>query len=298
MNYSRKYPHVYILLVLAMIFYGFSFIATKIALKSFDPISIITFRLIISSICLGIFFKNKIRKIQRRTYFFLILASFFQPFIYFLSENYGLSLIDASIGSIIIGMIPVFTPIFAFIFLKEKLNWGNGLGILFAFAGVSVIMIPDGVKGDINFLGIFLMFLAVFAAVGYTIVVFKIPARYSSVDIVFYQNLFGLILFLPLFLLIDLPKFDAAEFSQHSLISVLILGLFPSTLSFIFLSKSIRSIGANKTNIFTNLVPVFSVFFAYFFLDELLNTAKIIGMGMVILGVITSQLGNTPPPKK
>lgn len=276
-----------------MIFYGFSFIATKIALDTLDPISIITFRLILSSICLGIIFKKKIRKIHKHSVLILILASFFQPFVYFLSENYGLSLIDASIGSIIIGMIPVFTPIFSFLFLKEKLTWGNGLGIVFAFSGMSIIMIPDGIKGEINFLGIFLMFLAVFAAVGYTIMVFKIPAQYSSVDIVFYQNVFGLLLFLPLFFLIDLPKIGEVQFKLESFLSVLVLGLFPSTLSFIFLSKSIRTIGANKTNIFTNLVPVFSVFFAYFLLDEPLNTAKIVGMGMVIMGVIMSQFGNT-----
>jgi len=291
---ENKNTQVYILLVLAMIFYGMSFISTKIALQVFNPISIITFRLIISSLLLGFIFRTRIAKLSKKFFPIMALTAFFQPFCYFLSENYGLQKIDASIGAIIIGMIPVFTPLFSFVFLREKLSWGNGIGIFFAFIGISIIMAPNDIENYNDPVGIVLMFLAVLSAVAYSIVVFKIPGEYKSLDIVFYQNIIGTLFFIPLFISIDVPVMDFNHVPLIPTLNVIFLGIFPSTLSFIFLSKSIRTIGANRTNIFTNLVPVFSVFFAFILLGEMITIRKIIGMGAVICGVIISQLGRYP----
>jgi uncharacterized membrane protein len=83
----------YTALVLAMIFWSFSFIWFKIANRSYDPITIVFIRL-----CLAIFFLStylwltgrftRVKKGDRK-YFFLLAV--FEPFLYFLGESFGLT---------------------------------------------------------------------------------------------------------------------------------------------------------------------------------------------------------------
>ena len=129
---------VYFYPLAAMLFWGMSFVWTSILLKYFQPVSIIFIRLIISSLFLfsvSLIF-NKWEKVQRADFWLFFLSAVFNPFLYFLGENYGLKYSSPTTTSVIIATIPVFSPIVAYFFFREKLTLVNIAGLFLSFGGV------------------------------------------------------------------------------------------------------------------------------------------------------------------
>ncbi|MDO8897093.1 MAG: EamA family transporter, partial [Bacteroidales bacterium] len=56
----------------------------------------------------------------------------------------------------------------------------------------------------------------------------------------------------------------------------------------------VSKIGIARTNIYTNLIPVFTALFSYFLLGEIITFDKILGIALVIIGVILSQKRKNP----
>ena len=298
MKDKRPLSLTYFLLILAMLFYGISFISTKILLESYGPVAIVWLRLIVSTCLLFLIDRRggKSPKIARSDLKYFLILALFQPFLYFLCETYGLNMVSPSITSIIIATIPVFTPLAAVPLLKEKVTPAMVGGLVLSFAGVGVIVLGDLSSPSFSVIGIILIFGAVLAAVGYTVFTKKIPMSYSTVTIVRYQNLFGLIYFLPLFILLEAPKVVSTPIAVDNLFHLIFLAFLPSTASFIFLSHAIRTIGPSKSNVFTNTIPVYTALLSFFFLGEAFSLYKVGGILIVMAGVFLSQKKNRPAP--
>lgn len=286
----------YLLLTTGMFFFGLSFIASKYALLLFDPVSIILFRAVIASLLLASWAKMRgvpLRLTRRELPVFMLLA-FFQPFVYFMGETYGLRLVSASAASIIIATIPVFTPFASAPLVGERLTARAFFGLVLSFAGVALIVLADRGTPDFSLPGVLLMFLAVFGAVGYSIVVKKINLDRSPLVIVTWQHILGSLYLLPLFIAVDLPAMAGRPRAEAGglaapVISLVFLAVFSSTLAFIFYSNGIRKLGPGRANAFTNTIPLFTAVVSFFLLDERFPPVKLAGMAAVIIGVAVSQ---------
>lgn len=291
---------VYSFAVLPMLFWSLTFIWYKVVLQYIGPVSVIFFRLVIATLILIFFTKFFIKtkeKLVKQDYLNILVLAIFEPFIYFLGESYGMLYVSSTVAAVIISMIPVVTPIFAFKILNEKLNIFNILGLLLSFFGVIFIMVNPSASADFTLKGVLLLFVAVLGAVGYGISVKKLSKNYSSMTITKYQSVFGTLLFLPLFLLleykttcIDISR-SISEGTFFELISTLLyMSFFASVMAFVLIIKPIKELGISKTNVFTNLIPVFTALLSYFMLNEQFDTKKILGMSFVLLGIVLSQL--------
>ena len=132
--------------------------------------------------------------------------------------------------------------------------------------------------------------LAVISAVGYTMLIVKLGPHYNAFSIVAYQNILGSVGFLVLFFVFDYDEFTQIPFNFSDYIPIIELGIFPSTISFILLTVAIRSIGANRASVFTNIIPVITAILAFYMLNESLEFIKIIGILVVIGGLFISQI--------
>lgn len=278
--------------VLAMAFWGMTFVWVKIALMAFNPISILLIRLLISSFLLGIIIllTGKYQKIMHKDIKLFALSAFFQPFLYFLGETYGLSYVSSALGSIIISTIPVFTPVGSWFVFREKLGWKNLIGFLASFAGVVLIVFAEGNAGETSLIGVILLFVAVVAAIANALTVKKLTASYNSIMIVTVQNLFGLVYFVPLFFLLDYSEMNSITTDPRIWRNLIALAVFGSTLAFLFFTYAIRTLGVNRSSIYSNLIPVFTALFAFLFLGESFPILKIAGMAIVIGGVLLVSL--------
>jgi drug/metabolite transporter (DMT)-like permease len=281
----------YVALVFSMIFWSFSFVWFKIANKDYDPIAIIFIRLCISIVFLSVYLWVTGRfirvKKEDRKYFFLL--ALFEPFLYFLGESFGLTYVSSTVGSVIISTIPVFAVIFAWVLYRERLKLINYLGVVLSFIGVLIFITTSTGSIEMNPRGLALMFLAVVSAVGYNMVLHRLTHQYNPVTIVNMQNIIGAILFLPLFLIIDLKKVLATGIVAESFGSIVLLAIFASCGAFVLFAWSVRYVGIARGNIFSNLIPVFTAIFAYFVIGDRLTARNGIGMAVVIAGLFLSQ---------
>lgn len=282
---------IYPLLVIAMTFWSFSFIWAKQALVCYKPITIIYLRTIVASVILLLFLlvaKKRIKIRLKDLPIFIILA-FFEPFLYFLGETNGLTRVDASTAGIIIGTIPLFTPIVAYFFLKERISMLNIIGIILSVIGVAIMTFDANLNMQVSPEGLMLLGVAILATLGYTVAVKKIPEEYSVFTITFYQNLIGSVMFLPLVIIFERENIMQAGFVWNSIFPIIELGIFASAAAFVCYTYTLRYIPVARANIFTNLIPVFTLFLSALLLGENITLQKIIGITVVLTGVFVSQ---------
>lgn len=289
---GRKKVIVYFALVMAMVFWSLSFVWIKEVYVSYGPLTAVFFRLIIATLLMLIYcwISKKLLKIEKQDYRSFLLLAFFEPFLYFMGESFGLKYISSTMGAIIIATIPLFSPVAASYYLGEKLSVRNLVGIILSFIGVGIVVFDDSINFIISPLGIGLEFLAVFAAIAYTVVLKDLSKRYNSSTIITYQNLIGIFYFLPFWLVFESKRSMDAEFNLHAFIGIVELALFASCLAFILYAYSLKKLGMNNANIFINLIPVITAIFAWYILGEPLTLRKFIGISVVIAGLFIAQV--------
>lgn len=281
----------YVVAIFAMLFWGLSFVWSSIVLEYYSPIATIFLRLIISTAVLFLILvmSRKLERIRKEDFRLIMIASFLNPFLYFLGENYGLKLTSPTIASVIIATIPVFAAIVARFTLKEKLKWINVLGIMVSFAGILVMLVDRDMTLIASPLGIGMLMFAVMSAVIYSVFLKRLTRKYSSMNIIFYQNAIGIALFLPVFLIYDLKDVMSVTPDARLVTSLLLLAVFASTLAFVFFTMTVKSVGVTRANVFSNLIPVFTGIFSFIFISEIFTWHKILGMLTVIAGVFITQ---------
>jgi len=281
---------IYLLVLLAVFFWGGSYVWTKVLFEYYSPITIMFFRLGISTMLIFGFFRKRIQKVDPKDFIPFILLSFFSPFCYFLGENFGLLHVSPIVASVIIATIPLLSPWLGILAFGEKVSFANILGILVSFAGVLIMVLDADFRFVASPLGLALLFLAVLSALINIVFLKKLTLKYSSFTIISTQNFLGMLLFMPLFLLLDLRSVATILPSPNAIAALLALAIFGSTLAFMFYTSGVRVLGIARTSIFTNLIPVFTAIFSIVILGETLTPDKLLGMGAVIGGLLLTQI--------
>ncbi len=290
MKTFRSFP--YVAVILSMLCWSLSFVWIKFAYISYKPITIIFLRLIISVLLLGLFLliARKFTFPRRSDIKYILLLAFFEPFLYFMGESFGLQYVSSTLGAVFVSTIPLFAPIAGWYFYRERLTVKNFLGILLSFVGVGVVALKPDFSPEASLTGVLLMMVAVFSAVGYATVLKKIADRYNPVVLITYQNIIGIFLFLPFWMVFDLYDFMQTPFDPTAMWAIVKLAIFASSLAFIFFTYSLRHLDISKANTFANVIPVFTAIFAFFILGESLNIQKMTGIAIVISGLFLSQI--------
>ena len=289
---SQKHPWVYISAILAMIMWSMTFVWFKIVNEILGPFTITFLRLLISSVVLLLvsWAAGLLQRIRRKDLYYFLVLSMVYPVIYFVAESMGLTLVQATLAAVTISMIPLLVPIGAYFLYRERLSRLNIVGVIISFSGVLVVVIEPDLSFDAPPMGIALMILALLSAVGYTLMVKKLTENYTAFSITTYQNIFGTLLFLPIFLVFEGKAFSLGEMTLPATMNLLFLAVFGSSLAFICYNFSVKILGAARTELFSNIIPVLTAIFAFFMLGESLGIQKITGISIVLTGLFLSQL--------
>jgi len=278
--------------VVAMVFWGMSFIWSTQVFNYLNPTTTIFFRLIISCVFLGIllFAFGLFEKIDRKDLKLFALAALFEPFLYFIFESYGLLNSAPVVSSAVIATIPLFTPIAAFFFLKERLTPWNIAGFIISFFGVISMLFNKNLELTVSVKGVVFLFSAVVVAVAYSIALRKLTLLYKPLTITFVQNIIGMIYFVPMFFIMEkVSPSQIAEIGGY-ILPLLSLGVFASSVAYTLWAYAFSKLGAAKANIYSNLIPVFTAIFSCIIIGENITLQKVLGIMLVIGGLILSQL--------
>jgi drug/metabolite transporter (DMT)-like permease len=289
---AKKTAGVYISVVAANVLWSLTFVWFKIANESYGPFAIVFLRLLISAILLLAisWFIAALQKMDKKDVIKFLILAFIYPFLYFIAESTGLTMVSATQAAVIISTIPLVVPVGAYIFLNERVTILNVAGILISFTGVIIVVMKKDFTFDAPPAGILLMLAAVLAAVGYTLMVKRLTEKYNAFTITTYQNIFGSLLFLPLFFIFEYKGFLSSDHSVEALFNVGYLAVFGSSIAFIFFNYGVKVLGATKTETFANIIPVLTALFAFFMLGEDLGFRKLSGIAVVLTGLFLSQL--------
>ena len=288
--------------VFAMLCWAGAGIAVKEALVVFSPLTLIVLRFtlaIVLMLLVGLLFRGHevlgLQRVEKRDIPLFVLGGLFQPFLYFIFETYTYqSFASPTIAEAMLSTQPIMAPILAFIILREKVTRNNVVGILISTMGMLLLLLVGANNFALgNPWGVLLAVVTVSMSVGYTIILRRIPTRYSSLSIVFYVQLVALVLFYAVWGVFDRQSLQdtIAPLSADitPVVAVGYLAVFASVTAFILFCYTVRQIGVTRANVFNNVRPVFTALLMWVIFDEQLPVWKWVGIIVIVIGLFISQ---------
>jgi len=291
-NHSKVFIKKYIpfLILFPIIFWAFAFPFIKIGLEELSPINLTILRLFTTCaifLLIIMIIPKKFSPLHKKDIIPLFLLGFLGIVIYHLGLNYGEVYISASAASLIIATIPIFTVIFATMFLKEKLTKKIMIGVPLSLSGVILISLT-GTSADpfeITYISAAVaVLISALVGAGYTIAGKKLLERYSALSLTIYAFLFGCLGLLP-FLSPSLV-IETASLTWRSWGAVLFLAVFPTVIGYILWYVVLEVKTASEISVSLYFIPVLSTIISYFLFDEKITWLFLIGGALVILGLI------------
>ena len=292
-------------LIVSMLIWSVSGIAIKHALEVLPPFTMIILRFVPSvllMLIIGLVFRKSqlfgLQKLEWRDLPLFLVAGFCQPFLYYLLETFTYDALNSpTIAETLLSTSPLLSPIFAAVLLRERVTKYNIIGIVLSTLGVFALSLLGSHDYSIgNYWGILLAFAAVSAAVIDSVMMRKVPAKYSSLSFIFYAQLISLLFFIPIWLWREGPQVIAnLQFTITNTQLMVALGcvgyltVFASVIAFILFCFALRKIGVTQANAFNNIRPAFTALWMLLFFGEQLPVGKWIGMALIIFGLFVCQ---------
>ena len=287
-------------LVFTMFLWGGTFIAGRMLAGSVPPIDSAFLRFFIASLALipvVIYFEKSLPVPPFKCWIPLLLLGMTGIFAYNICFFYGLQHITAGRAALIIALNPLAITLFAAIFLGEKLTLLKVCGVLTCLTG-AILVISNG-HPQLLFSGGFgpgekALLGCVASWTTYSLIGRQVLKTMSPLASVCYSSIIGtLLLAIPAMqqgLMNEVPNISSVGW-----MSLMYLGVGGTAMGFSLYYKAIQKIGAARTGIFINLVPVFSVLLSSMILDEAIKPIVISG-GILILGGVS--LTNYTPKRQ
>jgi drug/metabolite transporter (DMT)-like permease len=276
-----------------MIFWGLSFVATKIALESLPPFTLIFARFGLGScLFLALMVSYGLPRFPWRVHGKLLLTAIFEPGLYFVFETVGLQHTTAPKAALIIALTPIAVLLFAFLFLGERSSLRSLFGIVMSLMGIAVLVGGDphirwALQGHL--LGDLLIFGAVISAALYIVCARDLGRSLSAREITSMQTIYGALFYLLPFLW-EFPTVHWSTISGRSLGALFYLTLFATFGAFLFYNYALTKVPASKAAVFINGIPVVTALGAWILLGEKLTMLQAGGGLLVLLGVCLTNL--------
>ncbi len=276
--------------LLAVIFWGASFVATKIALRDVQPITIVWVRFAMGVIILGLAVlsrKQMVRPARNELGYFTLLGFLGITFHQLLQSN-GLITAQATDSAWIVATTPVFIALLSWFFLKEILGWTRVIGIALAAVGVLLVVTKGnldtiavgkfGAPGDI---------LVLISAVNWA--VFTALSRrglrgHPPALMMFYVMLIGWVLLSFLFLPTTGVQ-DVSHLTPSGWLAVGFLGIFCSGFAYIFWYDGLNLIPASQVGVFLYVEPLVTLMVAAVAIGENITLVTGLGGAVILAGV-------------
>jgi drug/metabolite transporter (DMT)-like permease len=281
----------YLEAMFAVIVWGGTFIATKIALREVSPATIVWIRFGMGTVILGIvvFARKQFAFPERSEWLYFAMLGFLGVTFHQILQATGLQTAKATTTAWIVATTPVFIAILGWIALKEKLNGLQILGIVLAAFGVLLIVSKGNIgalfTGEEGTFGDFLILISSVNWAVYTILSRRELARHPAARMMFFVMLIG-------WLLVNVwifgfgPGFsEVANLSSSGWGAILVLGIFGSGLAYIAFYDALQEIPASQLGAFFNVEPLVTTVLASFMINEAITVITLIGGAIIILGI-------------
>ncbi len=282
----------------AVIVWGASFVATKIALQYIPPTVLVWMRFSMGVIVLGlaVLLSKQFSLPKGRDWWYFALLGFLGITFHQWLQSTALVTAQASTTSWIVASSPIFMAILGVIFLKEYLVWYQVGGIILAALGVLIVVS----KGDLSAIsagnfgdpgGVLILISALNWAVFSTLSRSGLK-RHGPTLMMFYVMAFGW-LFSSILFLAGPGIQKISQIPWDGWLAILFLGIFCSGIAYIFWYGALKVLPVAQTGAFLYIEPIITAIVAVIVIHEAISVASLTGGFAILLGV---WLVNRPKP--
>ncbi len=258
--------------------WGSSFLMIKYSLDELNPSDIALYRILIGALFVNIFVRTK-EKIDKADHIKFVIVSFFWMALPFYMFGIAEQTITSSLAGLINGSTPIFVAFIAVVFYRLRITNLQIIYIFSGFIGVGLITLSGGINElSFNIGSIFALIASISYGIAVNIVepLIKKYQSYIVLKIVMrYASLLSLILY----------GFTASfklPTPQVSLIPMLILGIGGTGIAFLTYYKLLDNVGRISSSFIVYMIPIFSIFFGYQFLNEITYAIQFVGIGVIL----------------
>ena len=258
--------------------WGSSFLMIKYSLDELNPSDIALYRILIGALFVNIFVRTK-EKIDKADHIKFVIVSFFWMALPFYMFGIAEKTITSSLAGLINGSTPIFVAFIAVVFYRLRITNLQIIYIFSGFIGVGLITLSGGINDlSFNIGSIFALIASISYGIAVNIVepLIKKYESYIVLKIVMrYASLLSLILY-GFTASFKLPTL------QISLIPMLILGIGGTGIAFLTYYKLLDNVGRISSSFIVYMIPIFSIFFGYQFLNEITYAIQFVGIGVIL----------------
>lgn len=274
----------------AVVVWGASFIATKLALLEVSPVTVIWLRFALGVAVLGVLVAVRRQLFLPSPPDFAYFAGVGLQGIAFhqwLQSN-GLVTAQAGTSSWIIASTPIFMALLGWLVLRERIGWAGAAGITVAALGVLLVVskgdLPALASGRFGSPGDVLVLLSAPNWAIFSVLSRKGLRRHSSAGMMFWVMLLGWLFITVLFL--AGPGFaDLARLSVRGWAAAVFLGIACSGLAYAFWYDALSVLTTSQAGAFLYLEPLVTVGVAAAMLGEPVRPVALLGGFAILLGV-------------
>jgi drug/metabolite transporter (DMT)-like permease len=287
---------IYFILALVVISWGLNIVMVKYLTQFISPMLVAAIRIPLAGIVLlpFAFKKYGFYKPNAKQWGLLFLIGLTSIFFHQLFLAYGVVTTTATNASLILGLNPLSTALLASIFIGEKFSMRLGVGILFGFSGVVLVVTSKSADSSVGLSGWgdFIMLLSMLAYVVGALFIKKLSATsMPTLVVTTYSTLIGGVMlnlgtvtfFGPsLYAQIHLPAMAWAVMFMSAWVA--------SSLGTLGWNHGIKFLGANKTAMFLNGLPFASMVGGIIFLDEKIGWIHVVAFILTTVGIVIGTL--------
>jgi drug/metabolite transporter (DMT)-like permease len=283
-----------LLAFVAIVFWGISFVATRVALRYVSPIALIATRFAFGVALLhGLLLVRRVPLVPPRARWrALATMGFVGVSVHMLLQSYALTLTTAVRTGWLIGVIPIWSALLAAIFLHERFGPGKIVGLLLGFLGAAVVVTRGRLDASLLALptthGDLLVLASTITWAIYTVFSNDTIRALGSLRATAGAMLFGWVLLVPLFLARHAWR-ELATVPPVGWGAILFLGLGCSGLAYWFWYGALERVETSSVAAFLYLEPLVTVAAAVPLLGERVAVSTVVGGATVLLGVALVQ---------
>jgi drug/metabolite transporter (DMT)-like permease len=276
---------------LAVLAWGASFIATKVALRDVSPVTVVWLRFAmgVAILALAVFARKQFALPARwKEWRYFALLGFLGITFHQWLQSTGLQTSQASTTAWIVATTPVFMALLGWLVLKESLGWVRVTGIGLAALGVLLVVS----KGDFGALsaghfgepGDFLILISAPNWAVFSVLSRRGLQNYPASRMMLYVMALGW-LFTSVLFFTGPGLSEVTHLSAAGWLGVAFLGVVCSGLAYIFWYDALQAVSASQVGAFLYLEPLVAVVVAAIILGEPLLWASLLGGGIILVGV-------------
>ncbi len=275
--------------LLAVVFWGASFVATKVALAEISPVAVIVLRFGIGlAVIFGVLaWRHQVAAPRREDVAWLALLGAIGITVHQMLQANGLVTTTATNSGWLIALIPIFTALLARVVVREPFGIVKVAGLVVATAGALLVIgrgsLSTGLFANAT-IGDVLMLVSAFNWALFTALSKRMIGRYPPGLLIAHIMAFGWLFTLPL-LAVGANARHVLPVSPGAWLSIAFLGVLCSGRAYVFWYDALAQTDAAAVASFIYLEPIVTVALAAALIGEAITWPVVAGGATILWGV-------------